>query len=159
MSVQNHCRFSEKYTTATENQYDTLTALCNLGNFERGKPILCVVLWVEGTFLSRFRFFQRGTVILCSLKGFKIVVHQTLRMILFIWPASTYVVCRWPSGRIFFKLPTLTACKFAALWSIEVHSTSLERSQPLKLIFEWENKQGFIYRFCSLSDPIYVGLN
>ena len=38
-----------------------------------------------------------------------------------------------PIGGYFFLPPTLTACKTAALWPTETHSTSLERSKPLLL--------------------------
>ena len=55
---------------------------------------------------------------LCRSKGCKVAVCQTLRMIQLSWESNLgypRLVRSWPSGRIFFKPPTLTACNFTAL--------------------------------------------
>ena len=86
------------------------------------------VFWVRGTFLRSFRSSQKDTVSLCRLKGFKVAVRQTLKMI----PLSGV---RFRASRVvgretnFFKPPNSTACTFADFWPTETHSTSLERSK------------------------------
>ena len=52
------------------------------------------------------------------------------KKILPIAPVRTRIARAGLIGRIFFWPPTLTACKTAALWPTEAHSTSLERSKP-----------------------------
>ena len=70
--------------------------------------------------LKSFRSFQRGTVSLCWLKGYKVAVPQTLRTIY----SHMHLLCGGPRGRLFL------ACNFAAFWPIETNSTSLKRSWP-----------------------------
>ena len=63
-------------------------------------------------------------------------------------------------GRIFFWPPTLTACKTAALWPTETHSTSLERSKP-PLLTQILSKSlvALLTHFISIqSDLISIGL-
>ena len=63
-------------------------------------------------------------------------------------------------GRIFFWPPTLTACKTAALWSTETHSTSLERSKlPLLTQILSKSLVALLTHFISIqSDLISIGL-
>ena len=53
------------------------------GQFERAKLTFKTipVSWAENMLTTDSNSFQRGTVTLCRLKGCKVTVHQTLRMI------------------------------------------------------------------------------
>ena len=74
-------------------------------------------------------------------------------------PRATQIRLRL-SGRIFFKLPTLTAYYCAVSWSTEIYSTSLERSKPPKQTeIQLRGLAGFFIQVMLFqSDLIYIGL-
>ena len=63
-------------------------------------------------------------------------------------------------GLTLAESPTLTAHNFAAIWSTETHSTSLERSKPLLQTKNQFKGLAWFWRevLLSQSDPTYIGL-
>ena len=82
------------------------------------------------------------------------------KKILPIAPVRTRIARAGLIGRIFFWPPTLTACKTAALWPTESHSTSLERSKPplLTQILSKTLATLLTYFISVQSDLISIGL-
>ena len=82
------------------------------------------------------------------------------KKILPISPARAIRVRTGAIGRIFFLPPTLTACKTAALWPTETHSTSLERSKsPLLTQSMFKSLAALLTYFFSVqSDLISIEL-
>ena len=74
---------------------------------------------------------------------------------LWAWPSHLRLVRLWPSGRIFFRCPTLIASSFTVLWPTEIHNSSFERSKPF-----WQNLwlrdwQPFKDRFCLFKETSF----
>ena len=109
-------------------------------------PIEMRVLWMEIKYTkSAARLLNRVWVnkggldvskeVLWDSVGQRVAVLQAVKVggqkeILPIARVRTRIARAGLIGRIFFWPPTLTACKTAALWPTETHSTSLERSKP-----------------------------
>ena len=82
------------------------------------------------------------------------------KKILPIGPLRAKWVRTWPIGRIFLWPPTLTACRSAAFWPTETHSTPLERSKPPLLTqFLFKTLAALLLYFISVqNDLISIGL-
>ena len=85
-----------------------LNSLWKWGHFDRAKSTLKMLLasWFFVCFFKRFRFFWCCKFEVCSIKGYKVTGHQTLRMIQpRAFSNAGKVVRVWPGprGRLFLE--------------------------------------------------------